>query len=352
MNDSGPQDLDSTSLSSVTISEDAEKVVNDTDSHDPTSTSPPVVINNKTSSARDWTRTITVRVGPEDSDTKRTRDFIVHEHILRAHSAFFEAALSRDWKESHQRIVKLPEGSPHAFDIYVHWIYSHKLEFTAKDGASGISKLIDAYILGDVLLDGDFRDRVIDDIVKRGVEKTVLLRKLIGKIYENTKEKDRLRTLAIDSVVYSKSNIWIIAGQQKKDVPEEALWDIVAAMHEAGGFRVPAGAPFRQDTCHYHVHESGTCYKLNTDDADQILKRRRMLAASLTNFTSKLGDNYLNRPFCEPSKRCATQPPQLLELYLKTANGIREGSDAIGPCVLPTQQSVQLIFNPTQQDSQ
>ncbi|TID18390.1 hypothetical protein E6O75_ATG06466 [Venturia nashicola] len=343
MNDSDPQDLDSTSLSSVTISEDAEKVVNDTDSHDPTSTSPPLVINNKTSSARDWTRTITVRVGPEDSDTKRTRDFIVHEHILRAHSAFFEAALSHDWKESHQRIVKLPEGSPHTFDIYVHWIYSHKLEFTVKNLVTGIQDLIDAYILGDVLLDGDFRDRVIDDIVKPGAEKTVLLRKLIGKIYENTKEKDRLRTLAIDSVVYGMSNIWIIAGQQKKDVPEEALWDIVAAMHKASGFMERADAPFRHDTCHYHVHESGIKF---------WTKRRRMLAASLTNFTSKLGDNYLNRPFCEPSKRCATQPPQLLELYLKTANGIREGSDAIGPCVLPTQQSVQLIFNPTQQDSQ
>lgn len=209
----------------------------------------------------DWTRTITIRVGPGASGTEETRDFVVHEHILRAHSSLFEAALGRDWKESNERLIKLPAAIPHAFDIYVHWVYLHQLELTVENGVTGIEDLIDAYVLGDVLQDGDFRDRVIDGIMTRQRGKVDDIRAWVKHVYENTKEKDPLRTFAIDSVVYCRKESWKVSEQQNKDVPEEALWDIIATIHKANGNVTYTSAPFKKNLCHYHVHENVTCYK-------------------------------------------------------------------------------------------
>lgn len=49
--------------------------------------------------------------------------FTVHETPPRAHSAFFKAALGRDWKESVERVVNLPEEHEEHFPLSVEQVY-------------------------------------------------------------------------------------------------------------------------------------------------------------------------------------------------------------------------------------
>lgn len=62
---------------------------------------------------------------------------------------------------------------------------------------------IDNYILGDMLLDGDFRDAVIDAMAEWIKVHRKHLRAELYYIYENTKENDPLRSLAIDTLVFN-----------------------------------------------------------------------------------------------------------------------------------------------------
>jgi hypothetical protein len=171
--------------------------------------------------------------------------------------------LRNEWKEARERRVHL-DDVPEAFDLWLQWIYSRTLQVPGCDDRdNGIGLLISAYILGDVLQHGDFRDVVIDIIIWRLLSFNKHLRAQLTRIYENTKEKDPLRLLAVDSLVYELSGQWAMSGAKKKDVPEEALWDFILKSYEVsrlspGALQVP---PFQKTPCLYHAHENGHCYR-------------------------------------------------------------------------------------------
>ncbi|KAE9962797.1 hypothetical protein BLS_010010 [Venturia inaequalis] len=203
-----------------------------------------------------WSKTIIVRVGPIDQQS----DFTVHEHVLRANSPFFEAALGRGWTESQERLVKLLECTPQVFEIYTQWIYRHRVGI-AKEGPK-IRLLVAASILGDVLQDGHFQDKINNELARYILQNNIYLRKWFTFNYANTKEDDKLRRLAIDSVVYTNTGMdWVKGGREKKDVPHEVLWDIVTRCREAGSKLDRSNAPFAKHRCHYHIHQDGVCYK-------------------------------------------------------------------------------------------
>ena len=103
---------------------------------------------------------VTVIVGPEK------RKFSVHETLLRSNSAFFEAALKKDWKEGMHRTVTLPEEDADTFYIYVQWLYLEK--FPRQPAAfQGYPILAKLYGLGETIIDTNLQDRVIDTRVQR-----------------------------------------------------------------------------------------------------------------------------------------------------------------------------------------
>jgi hypothetical protein len=149
------------------------------------------------------------------------------------------------------------------FELYLQWIYSRTLPTpNHSPECSGIDKLIDAYILGDVLQDGDFRDAILDAISDIATTKRVHMRNSLTRIYKHTVDKDPLRRLAIDSCAFSGGDDWLINGRMKDNVPSEALWDLVARMHRPKEPMSSRTAPFKLDMCPYHVHEKGVCYKI------------------------------------------------------------------------------------------
>jgi hypothetical protein len=90
-----------------------------------------------TNSDSDWQKAITVRVGSPDyadstkAATTKTKDYIVHESVIRRHSPFFDAAMSKDWKAAQERLVPLPKHKPSTFELYLGWIYSHQITISA-----------------------------------------------------------------------------------------------------------------------------------------------------------------------------------------------------------------------------
>jgi len=104
------------------------------------------------------------------------QDFTIHEALIRKESPFFEAALSRDWKEGEEKLVPMPEDRPDTFRLYVHWIYSRRIflePFSDPDNqnrSKHLDHLIRAYILGDKLLDLDFQDAIIDILINTSIE--------------------------------------------------------------------------------------------------------------------------------------------------------------------------------------
>lgn len=64
-------------------------------------------------------KAITAVVGQGDNK----RDFIVHEELICESSEFFRKALAGNWKETQDRIVKLPEDDPDMFALYLQAVY-------------------------------------------------------------------------------------------------------------------------------------------------------------------------------------------------------------------------------------
>ena len=213
---------------------------------------------------------MTVLVG-----NKRTK-FMLHEQTLRSNSKFFEAALSRNWRESTERKVLLPEETTDHFRIYAQWVYTGKLftEDKAQDMKPNqypFDNLAGLYAMGARLQDQPFQDAAIDAIlaetrVQRGSKSYLPAPDLIPIIYENTLPGDAARRLLVDICVKNnfKSHIRPDKGepylQFAADVASVALSD----QARKGDIKL-----FGDDgsTCKYHGHGSeGVCYSKTLKD--------------------------------------------------------------------------------------
>jgi hypothetical protein len=158
------------------------------------------------------TKVITVRVGREPSHT----DFTVHEDPIRASSLFFQAAFLRPWRESQERIVRLPECDATAFQIYTHWLYSGLLcaiPSGASSSTGASSSLVRGYLLGDYLLDTNYKDIIMDGLVEwnkdAGVaQRLTFLNSWINIVDDKTRQDSPLRKLLVDITVWDVAHPW------------------------------------------------------------------------------------------------------------------------------------------------
>lgn len=67
-------------------------------------------------------RVVEVVVGPSQTIWR------LHENLLSATSDFFRAAFNSGFKESLEDRLLLPEDDPHAFELFVRWIYARALQ--------------------------------------------------------------------------------------------------------------------------------------------------------------------------------------------------------------------------------
>ncbi|KAF2102654.1 hypothetical protein NA57DRAFT_27179, partial [Rhizodiscina lignyota] len=147
---------------------------------------------------------VTVLVG------RSQEKFLVHEGLIRARSAFFEKALSRDWKEAQKKLVELPETDVPQFTLYERWLYTSTIYSRSEDGL-GVSEgrlLIESYFLGDMLQDADFKDAVIDAIINVLIKDKIYATFWGKDIYENTPPESPLRKLTVDCHLDQRDTDW------------------------------------------------------------------------------------------------------------------------------------------------
>ncbi|KAF2431246.1 hypothetical protein EJ08DRAFT_733477 [Tothia fuscella] len=225
----------------------------------------------------DFTNFITVHVGGSSSHPE-TKQSTVHEAPIRKQSPFFEAALSRNWKEAGERVVRLPYQDVKAFQLYVNWIYTHRIvvpELKPNRSTPTFMLIFRAYVLSDMLQDADCKDAILHACVD--------FSKLTGSVpiactkfvYENTGRDAPVRRLLVDYFVHGEYETkWL---SSSSSLPVEALVDVTTLfrnMCDSNKAKIEGNKPaFLQDMCEYHEHgKDRLCYKTKHT---QVLEKKR-----------------------------------------------------------------------------
>lgn len=193
----------------------------------------------------------------------------MNEEKIRASSKFFDKALNAEWKEGRERTIELPESDPEAFNIYLHWLYSGKLfvkddNETATNEGKAQRKLTRSYLIGDKLLDVDFKDAIIDAIaVESGVIRDgvryIPAKDLRRLIYENTPPGATVRRLLIRMIARFNNIDKLVL----EDDPPALLHEMVLELCKTT--TRPTEKVFQAEVaaCKYHEHPPGAenCYR-------------------------------------------------------------------------------------------
>jgi hypothetical protein len=217
---------------------------------------------------------ITVLVGSEATATR----FFVHADLVSQHSDFFQACLKKGWKEAEGRIVRLPDlpsDSGDAFEDFHSFLHTGKVysamegEENAPDRDKEWIRLMDAWVLGEVLLSTSFKDAVLDAVLHK---LSTSISTPIGMFFWAYKYSSRgspIRRLMVDSAVcywgedfFSRTYDGISESEQAAVVPfyqsaAVALlkWKLQPEIAKADNPTERAG------TCFYHEHGDKPCYK-------------------------------------------------------------------------------------------
>jgi hypothetical protein len=110
---------------------------------------------------------ITLLVGP------KKQKMIVHASYITRISAFFAAALKKEWDEGQTRTIQLHEETPEMMAHYLDWVYTSQLPTkdcglfhpeSAKIAAHDL--LAELYVLGERRLDSDFQNAITAEFVR------------------------------------------------------------------------------------------------------------------------------------------------------------------------------------------
>ncbi|SMQ55279.1 unnamed protein product [Zymoseptoria tritici ST99CH_3D7] len=184
--------------------------------------------------------------------------FTVHEAPLRAHSRFFDAAMSGAWKESSKRIVKLPMENAAIFNVYVQWAYTSKISIAENWSYDDFLSL---YLTACRLQDGDLQDATIDCIITQRQPPALISpnENDVSKIYNNTAIGNAARRLFVDIWTSDASEEWLV--KLCDNVAAQFYFDLAKALIKMNAGRA---APLLVDkagsTCKYHQHKEGECY--------------------------------------------------------------------------------------------
>ena len=154
---------------------------------------------------------MTVDVGT----SPKNQTFAVHDHLFTSRSKFFKAALNGKWKESKERAIALREQDPHAFELYVGWVYHRKL-FSIDDSEKDLEQsrrnetivLVNAFILADMIGDLEFADVIIDALINCEAASNSCPVWAIKPIYDQLPESSPLGRLMIDMFLFAGHEGW------------------------------------------------------------------------------------------------------------------------------------------------
>jgi len=220
-----------------------------------------------------------VYVGPEDGMER----FAVRKELATRHSTIIKKALdpARGWKEAKENIVRLPEESPEAFQVFVTFLDTGVIHLNHFKSVSGNAaqeddlgedkewnSIAQVWLLSDRIDSVTFKDAVVDKVISLVRDEGKVPTSLHRPIFKGSVSRSGMRKLLTDIAVHS----WFpgtLADQPGDPECADYFRDIgVEAMRRMG--RSTQGQPLslapydRQDVeCHYHDHdtEGKPCYK-------------------------------------------------------------------------------------------
>jgi hypothetical protein len=142
----------------------------------------------------------------------------VHEDIITARSLFFKKALSGNWKEAEDRMVKLPEDDPMTFRRYVHLLYTNALTVQLEQVSDpyGYVHLGRLYVLAEKIQDIKTKNAVIEAVLLATRQKRIDGRcyypgiGIISLIYAGTGPRSPMRKLLVDLYTDQGLSEWLM----------------------------------------------------------------------------------------------------------------------------------------------
>ncbi|KAF2492755.1 hypothetical protein BU16DRAFT_89948 [Lophium mytilinum] len=194
---------------------------------------------------------VQVCVGEDDRQEK----FAVHDTPLRSHSKFFANAMNGSWKESDERIIKLPDDSPETFELYIHYIYTGKLAIVAGEGVvdddrgtrqfvAQLKALAYLYVFVEKILDSACKNDVVDAMVACVRDNSKIPPLFVVEIiYNGTAGPCSARKFLVD-VCARWSNAKYFKDRRER-FPVDFTFDVITKMLEyrKAGPHLPKSAP-------------------------------------------------------------------------------------------------------------
>lgn len=87
-------------------------------------------------------------------------DFVMHKHIAFRHFSFFQAALSHNWKEFHEKQIAPRDCELVIFEGYLPWTHILEISFCDEPGSQPL-ELVKQWILEEFLGDDKFWNCVL-----------------------------------------------------------------------------------------------------------------------------------------------------------------------------------------------
>lgn len=219
-----------------------------------------------------------VHVGSDDVEK-----FLVRKDLAIRHSRVIEKALDpeSDWKEAEENVVRLPEVTPEAFQVFLTFLDTGTIHLdhfgrAGEDEATRESPTEDeewdsvaqAWLLSDRILSVSFKDAVVDKVISLVSDHGKVPTAMHRDIFKGSACRSGMRNLLTDIAVYS----WFpgtLADQPGDAECADFFRDVGAAAMKrmASALRGQAllTAPYDRKSvgCHYHDHdtEEKPCYK-------------------------------------------------------------------------------------------
>ena len=204
---------------------------------------------------KNYHETITVLVDPDKTP------FTVHKATICAKSKFFQAALSRDWKEAKEATVSLPDLEPHEFAIFVHWMYTGEIDgeelgfdpphFCGDDRVYSVP--LSAFVAGDLLEAESLRNDAMTELIRveRSQDKLASTA-TISHYWRKTAESSPLRRWLVDlhASVANESFLMQLAEKGPLELIQRVLGKLVQIRNGAKK-EIPKVAT----ACKYHDHK-------------------------------------------------------------------------------------------------
>jgi hypothetical protein len=167
---------------------------------------------------------VTLLIGPEEEK------MAIHTTYLSLDSAFFKAALKKQWTEGQTRVVKLPEESPETMQLYIEHLYGSKMlmhDLTSVPlcdfNTNHYEMLAKLYVLGERTMNAKYQNVIIHEFFRFAGLTCGLSKcrhfpgtKAIVVIYNGTTSNSPARRMMADFAVFHGDAAWFYSGDDSR----------------------------------------------------------------------------------------------------------------------------------------